>query len=189
VIIKYQEGSYSEAGQESFVIAMLEEKYRGYYLEIGSAHATLNSNTYLLETKYKWKGVGIELDAERVLDYRAGRSNPCVEADATTFNYTQYFEDNGFPNQIDYLQLDIEPPQATLNALKALPLDTYRFSTITYEHDYYNSPHYFELKREAQHILRSYGYSQVADNVLSRTGEPFEDWWIDPTAISITLVL
>ena len=189
MIIKYQEGSHSESGQESFVIAMVEKKHFGYYLEIGSAHGTLNNNTYLLETKYKWKGLGIDIDSERVADYQKTRTNPCLEVDATTFDYKTYFQQNNFPTQIDYLQLDIDPPESTLMALKALPLDLYRFSTITYEHDYYNNPAKLSLKQESQTILRSYGYSQVANNVLSRCGDPFEDWWIDPTSISITLTL
>lgn len=187
--IKYQDGSHSEAGQESFVIAMLEGKRGGYYLEIGSAYPTLNSNTYLLETSYGWKGVGIEIHPGLVSEYRKVRRNPCVEADATTFDYKEYFQSNNFPMQIDYLQLDIDPPTNTLLALKALPLETYRFSTITFEHDYYNNPSILHIKREAQDILRSHGYSQVADNVLSRCGDPFEDWWIDPRSISITLTL
>jgi hypothetical protein len=189
VIVKYQDGSQSESGQESFVIAMLESKRNGYYVEIGSAYPTLNNNTYLLETVYGWKGVGIEQHPGLVSEYRQVRKNACVEADATTFDYKTYFEDNNFPNQIDYLQLDIDPPTNTLLALKTLPLDIYRFSTITYEHDYYNNPDMLHIKKEAQDILRSHGYSQVADNVLSRCGDPFEDWWIDPRAISITLTL
>jgi hypothetical protein len=187
VKINYVEGSHSDSGQESFVIAMLEGKRNGHYVEIGSAQATLNNNTYLLETEYGWSGVGIELSPEYVDDYRAGRSNPCVLADAITFDYKKYFQENNFPMQIDYLQLDIDPPQFTLAALKALPLETYRFSTITYEHDYYNKPEHYLIKMEAQDILRSYGYSLVADNVLSPWNNPFEDWWIDPAAVSITL--
>ena len=57
--------------------------------------------------------------------------------DATTVDYKAIFEENNFPNQIDYLQVDIEPAQQTLNALLQLPHDDYRFSVITYETDVY----------------------------------------------------
>lgn len=189
MLIDYIEGSQSDVGQESFVIAMLEGKRDGYYVEIGAGNAIRNSNTLLLEREYNWKGVGLEIEKTYVLEHDVLRRNPCLEVDAITFDYKKYFQENNFPMQIDYLQLDIDPPQFTLEALKALPLETYRFSTITYEHDYYNKPEHYLIKQEAQDILRSYGYSQVADNVLSPApwNNPFEDWWIDPFAVSITL--
>jgi hypothetical protein len=187
VKIKYIEGSQSDSGQESFVIAMLEGKRDGYYVEIGAADAVRHSNTLVLETEYNWTGVGLEIEQHLIDDHTANRRNPCVGADAMTFDYRKYFQDNNFPLQIDYLQLDIDPPQHTLTALKQLPLEEYRFSTITYEHDYYNIPEHYLIKMEAQDILRSYGYSLVADNVIATNGQPFEDWWIDPSAVSITL--
>lgn len=42
-------------------------------------------------------------------------------------------------SQLDYLQMDIHPAEATLEALKALPMDKYRFSVITYEHNGYDN--------------------------------------------------
>lgn len=185
--IKYIEGSQSDSGQESFVIAMLEGKRNGYYVEIGAGEAFIHNNTVVLERDYGWTGLAIDIHEPYVLEHKALRKNPCLVADAITFDYKKYFQENNFPMQIDYLQLDIDPPQFTLECLKALPLETYRFSTITYEHDYYNKPEHFLIKQEAQDILRSYGYSLVADNVLSPWNNPFEDWWIDPSAVSITL--
>jgi hypothetical protein len=142
----------------------------------------------LLETKYNWIGVGLDFNPTYAAEHKSVRRNPCLEVDAITFDYKQYFQEKNFPMQIDYLQLDIDPLENTLAALKNLPLEVYRFSTITYEHDYYNKPENYLIKMEAQDILRFYGYSLVADNVKSGTnGNPFEDWWIDPAAVSITL--
>lgn len=187
MLIDYIEGSQSDSGQESFVIAMLEGKRDGYYVEIGAADAVRHSNTLILETKYNWTGVGFDNVESCVEDHKANRRNPCLLADAMTFDYRTYFEENNFPHQIDYLQLDIEPPEHTLAALKQLPLDSYRFSTITYEHDYYNDPAKLDIKLEAEAILKRWGYSKVADNVIAPNGNPFEDWWIDPQAVSVTI--
>ena len=44
-----------------------------------------------------------------------------------------FFKKGIIRKQIDYLSLDIDPSEATLAALKKLPLDDYRFSVITYE--------------------------------------------------------
>ena len=56
-----------------------------------------------------------------------------------------------------------------------MPLTTYRFSIIHYEHDsgnYLNTP-----TRDAQReILTSLGYSLLISNIE-------EDWWVDPSII------
>lgn len=175
--------SNSEAGQESFVLTSLHEKRNGFYVEIGAYHSKKTSNTYLLETEFGWEGVAFEILPECVSEYNANRSNPCIEADATTFNYLEYFQSNNVPKQIDYLQLDIEPASNTLLALKQLPLNDYRFSVITFEHDLYFSPENLNVKLEQQEILKNLGYKLMVDNVkVYAQGYPpreFEDWWID----------
>jgi len=83
--------------------------------------------------------------------------------------------------QIDYLSLDIEPAHQTLAALNLLPLDDYRFSVITYEHDYYREgPECMSLSRA---LLSSYGYQLVCENVQIN-GDAFEDWYVDPSVVS-----
>jgi hypothetical protein len=180
--------SHSQAGQESFALTVLEEKTDGYYLELGSAWPVKNSNTYILETKYRWQGLSLENDPERVqLFNQSDRANKCVDADATTFNYLKYFEENNFPNQIDYLQMDLHPASVTLEALKVLPLEKYRFSTITYEHNGYIDEKHQKIKKVSQEILLSLGYFLVVSDVtLNYNGRAlaYEDWYVDPSVIS-----
>ena len=54
-------------------------------------------------------------------------------------DYAAIFEKENVPSQVHYLSLDIEPADQTLATLRALPLEKYRFSVITYEHDNYVS--------------------------------------------------
>lgn len=182
--MKIYENGKGQAHQDSFVLNALNEKKNGWYVEIGSGDPLTFNNTYLLETEYDWNGVGFEWDAKTVEAYNSIRKNKCIEADATMFNYFQYFKDNDFPKQIDYLQLDIEPAYQTLAALKKLPLEEYRFSVITYEHDLYADPENQMIKEESKRILSSLGYEIVKENVDD--GSPdriFEDWWVDPQVI------
>ena len=79
------------------------------------------------------------------------------------------------------LQLDIDPAEGTLNALKVLPLDDYRFSVITYETDVYSVG--ADIQDEQIEILESHGYQLVSKNVKCE-GNPYEDWWIDPAIVS-----
>jgi len=78
------------------------------------------------------------------------------------------------------LQLDCDPPQITLECLKKLPLEDYRFSVITFETDLYAGGQ--DVQTEHWKILTSLGYQRVVKNIKNE-GNPYEDWWIDPLVI------
>jgi hypothetical protein len=179
--MKIYKNGKGQANQDSFVLNVLNEKKKGWYVEIGSNDPIVYNNTYLLETEYEWQGVGFEWDHDLAIIYNSIRKNRCIETDATQFDYLKYFKENNFPKQIDYLQLDIEPAYQTLEALKRIPLEEYRFSVITYEHDLYANPENEQIKEESKSILSSLGYKLLIENVNDGTPERiFEDWWIDP---------
>lgn len=180
--------THQKTQQEAFIIDILKEKKNGYYVELGAAHYSNGNNTYLLEKEYGWKGVSFEIVDSMREEFNLNRENPCM-GDALSFNYTQYFEENNFPKQIDFLQLDIDAgydlsgrpvgnSHWTLHGLVAIPLNTYRFTLITFEHDanmYWRNSTMRDAQRE---ILDSFGYSLVHRSV-------HEDWWVDPNVISL----
>jgi hypothetical protein len=167
--------------QDMFVLSMLDGKKNGVYVEIGADQPRVISNTYLLENDFDWSGVSFELDADKVTYFNTIRRNKCLCEDATAYDYKFLFQERNYPKQIDYLQLDIDPAEGTLNALKVLPLEDYRFSVITYETDVYSSG--ADIQDEQIQILESHGYQLVAKNVKCE-GNPYEDWWIDPAIVS-----
>ena len=175
------ENNWSQSMQDIFVMSMLDGKRNGVYVEIGADQPRVISNTYLLEKDFDWSGISFELDADKVAFFNTIRENKCLCEDATLYNYKSLFEKLNYPKQIDYLQLDIDPAEGTLRALKALPLDDYRFSVITYETDVYSSG--ADIQDEQIEILESHGYQLVAKNVKCE-GNPYEDWWIDPAIVS-----
>jgi hypothetical protein len=179
------ENNYSQAFQDMFALSILNGKRNGTYVEIGGDHAVIISNTYLLETEFGWNGVSFEIDQSKVDGYNSLRENKCICADATTIDYKTIFEEKGFPKQIDYLQVDIEPAWQTLNALKNLPLDDYRFSVITYETDVYKDGP--DAGEEAMEILLSKGYQLVVRNVANQDN-PYEDWYVDPVVVDPKIV-
>ena len=167
--------------QDMFVLSMLDGKRNGVYVEIGADQPRVISNSYLLEKDFDWSGVSFELNADKVAFFNTIRKNKCLCEDATLYDYKSIFEERNYPKQIDYLQLDIDPAEGTLRALKALPLNDYRFSVITYETDVYSSG--ADIQDEQIEILESHGYQLVAKNVKCE-GNPYEDWWIDPAIVS-----
>lgn len=181
-MFKFIGESQSQSGQESFVLGVLGEKTNGWYLEIGGFDAKDLSNTYLLEKKYGWNGVAVEIDAVRAKKYNKKRKNICLEADAVELDYAKMLRDYNFPKQIDYLQVDIEPASNSWKALQQLPLEEYRFSVITFEHDLYAHTRNLAIKNECFELLTSMGYQRIVSNVMNE-GNPFEDWYVDKSSV------
>lgn len=179
-----QPGSNSQAGQESFVLNVLDWKRNGFYVEIGAYHSTEISNTFVLESIYKWRGISLELDSERVMEFRKNRANSIYEGDATTCDYTEILKQLNSPSIIDYLQVDIEPARNSFKALSRILKTDYTFSVITFEHDlYYSQINYF-YKFLAHLLLTAKGYKRIAANV-SNDGCPYEDWYVHKTVFPL----
>lgn len=178
-------GSFSQAHQESFVINVLDHKTNGFYLELGAGWGIYNSNTYLLESKYGWKGMSVDVDPHRIAAFNYVRENKCMFVDARRFDFKKFLDSINAPKQIDYLQMDIHPASDTLVALKNLPLDSYRFSVITYEHNGYIDDKHKKIQAESQKILKDLGYELVVENlILDEMWIAYEDWWIDPNVVA-----
>ena len=177
------DGSLSQAFQESFLLNALSFKEEGFFLEIGAGDGVEASNTYLLDKQFSWQGLSVEWDADLHDKFEKSRTTKCVCLDATAWNPKKSLKDADFPKQIDYLQIDIDPASQSLKALMNLPFDEYRFSVITFEHDYYVSSDEF-VRDESRKFLQAAGYHLFAAGVETR-GRNFEDWWIDPTIDSL----
>ena len=177
--------NWSQSMQDMFVLMALDGKRQGVYVELGADLPRIINNSYLLESEFDWSGVSFEYDADKVLYFNTIRRNKCICADATDFDYKFLFEERNYPKQIDYLQLDIDPADQTLKALKQLPLDDYRFSVITYETDLYR--YGADIQDEQIQILKSHGYDLVVRNVANEQN-PYEDWWVDPTVVDMDIV-
>jgi len=173
--------NHSQSMQDLFVLSMLDGKKNGTYVEVGADRPRVINNTWLLESAYDWMGVSFEIDPVKVDYFNTIRRNKCICADATEFDYKYLFEERNYPKQIDYLQLDCDPPQVTLQCLNRLPLEDYRFSVITFETDLYAGGG--DVQRQQWETLTNLGYQRVAKNVKNE-GNPYEDWWVDPEVIS-----
>lgn len=180
--------NFSQAYQDMFVLSVLNGKMNGSYLEIGSSDPYKNNNTALLENKFAWSGVGLEYDENMAQTYKKHRKNPVLCVDALIVDYEKLLQ-KYFPNQnnIDYLQLDIDPPKNTYEVLLSIPFDKYRFAVITYEHDYYVdiTKSYRDKSRD---YLESMGYQLVVPNVSPDENSPFEDWWIHPDLVDKEII-
>jgi len=178
-MINYK-NSKSSTFQESFVISMTQEKKNGFYVELGSADPYIDSNTFLLESEFGWKGLALEIDKEVSEKYNlSDRTNKCTNEDALRFDYLTYFKENNFPKTIDFLQIDIDGHDAgnCLLALVALPMLQYRFSTIIIEHDLSQNYKRSAMRDAQREILSSLAYKLIGQTLS-------EDWWVDPKSVN-----
>lgn len=176
------ERNYAQTYQDMFVLSALKGKRGGTYLEIGAADPFKGNNTALLEKDFDWKGASIEILEHEVEKFKSQRKNPIYLLDATKIDYDKFIEGLGFGNEIDYLQVDCEPPSTTFEILKMIPLDKYKFGVITFEHDYYadTTKLYRDLSRE---YLKEKGYILAVSNIAPDKTSSFEDWWVHPDLV------
>lgn len=182
--------SKSQALQDVFVLAALNGKRRGSFLEIGASDGKMLSNTYLLEKRFGWRGISVDLSwGSRLSHLRHLRKSKFALGDATAMDYGALLGKLSPNSVIDYLSLDIEPMTNTLLALERLPLDQFTFRTVTYETDWYDNTfsraEANEVRDKSRQIFSSRGYVLVASDVhLGDASRPFEDWWVHPTHVA-----
>lgn len=155
--------------QDLFVNHMMNGKI-GQYLEIGASHPILINNTYLLE-QLGWFGVSIDIDPSNEAEWNKHRKNSLMITDALKLNFID-------AKRIDYLSLDIEPPEQTFQCLLNMLSTGCRFSIITFEHDAYTGSSIRDISRS---VLESEGYLLAVPDVKCSFGS-YEDWWIDTTS-------
>ena len=176
--IFYKSSKYSQAGQDLFAYELFGNC--GTYIDIGSGVPKKDSNTYLLEVKYKWKGFGVEIlkSYKNFWDMSPERKNNIYWEDATNFDYKKAIIKNNLSNDIDYLSCDIDPQEQTFLALKKVLRDGVRPKLITFETDSYREK--IDYSSLANSFLKTYGYSIAVTNVYSslKKNKIFETWFV-----------
>jgi len=187
--------SYSQAYQDIFVYSVLNKKYNGTFLEIGSNHPITHNNTYILESKYNWRGLMVEYDSSFEQLYKIHRPKSIYRLqDARLVNYKFILDTNNFPLNIDYLQIDLDVNnKSTLDTLVLLNntvFDKYKFASITFEHDIYTG-NYYDTQTISRRIINERGYILVFENVsvFWQGGyKPFEDWYVHPDLVNMDYI-
>ena len=172
----------SQSLQDVFVQCMTGDLDLPHYLELGSSYPIRISNTFVLEHFRNWRGISVELDPELVALFRSVRSNTCLQADATRVLYEDQLASAGFPQDIGYLSVDIDPSFQSLASLLAIPFETRRFAVITFEHDLYRSGG--RVRAIQRDFLREHGYTLVVGDVKYMGRYAYEDWWVHPDLVS-----
>ena len=194
-----------QAEQDKFVLMMLNKKTNGFFLEIGSSDPIYVNNTFVLENSYNWNGIMIEYENNWLNEYKIHRPKSIHVIDnAQYIDYNLLFKSNNVPNNIDYLQIDLDVDNSsTLNTLIKIDeqlLNEYKFATITFEHDIYSSDNENDIwaitRKKSREIFLKRGYVLVFPDVqlpsdTSYKGKQcgaFEDWYVHPDLVDIELI-
>jgi len=175
----------TQLNQDAFAenICRNVEHGNGYFIDIGAAHPIIINNTYMLEKKRGWNGLSFDIGDKHThkcedlggdIDAYKERWESCrdtkiIIGDATKLDYRKIFKENNVPKVIEYLSMDLEPKEVTLEALKLIPFDEYQFKVITYETDEKRGDNCVAPSRE---IFEKYGYTLYA----SVRGQ--DDFWV-----------
>jgi hypothetical protein len=169
------ERNFSQAGQDLFVLSVLDGKRDGVFLDLGCNQPIVINNTFLLESGFGWKGLSIDID-ERFFELFVFRHTETLAADCTKLDWDLVIETLG-TTKVDYLSLDLEPPDVTRECLESIPFDRIEFSVITFEHDAYRSGD--SVRQPSRELLKRQGYELICADV-KLTGLEFEDWYYNP---------
>lgn len=160
----------SQIGQDEFVDKTLGGKVGGTFLDVGCGHWERISNTCYLERYRGWRGVAIDLEPSYHDGWDSNRPmSKFLTIDATTAHYDTILDQNGMPAVIDYLSIDLEPPQLSLIALRRVMESCRRFRVITFETDFYRQK---ETRDPSRELLHSMGYR------LAQGGHQ-DDFWVE----------
>lgn len=185
---------HGQALQDKFVLNVLKKKKSGTFLELGANDAIDINNTYTLEKDFGWSGIMIEFNEKHLKSFKEHRKNSVhVIADATKIDYKKLLKDNNMPENIDYLQIDLDAGNgSTMEALEKLDnevFDKYKFATVTFEHDYYCAGDYKSTREKSREIFKKRGYVMVFDDIHDRNPEVvYEDWYVHPDLVDMEYV-
>jgi hypothetical protein len=173
--------NYSHANQDLFAVYCSNAKKNGTFLDLGCGDPLNINNTFLLEEKFGWSGLSIDIDKNLTDRYENKRKSKVFNGDCTKLDFDfvlSHFESN----HIDYLSLDLEPASLTFECLKSIPFDKIEFSIITYEHDDYRFGDIY--KKQSREIFEKNGYHLLCSDVMAND-MIFEDWYVNLKYIDI----
>jgi len=169
----------SQLGQDRFVIMALEGKIGGTFVDIGAGQPWHLSNTVALQFGLGWNGVLCDIEWQDAL--RKQRKPAFVVGDAFAVNWREMFTALAADGRIDFLSLDLEPPELTEKMLDQLPLDAVRFSVACIEHDSYRGPDGQDRQERMRRRMLDLGYELIAEIAQ-------DDWYVDPAAVDVERV-
>jgi FkbM family methyltransferase len=163
--------SFSQLNQDLHVLSFYNNKYNGFFVEIGANDGITLSNTYLLEQKYNWTGICAEPIPKKfeLLCVNRPKSHCCNSAVYNESNKNIFFDIANNCDLLSGISEHIDVHANTVNENKT----QFLVNTITLNDllDKYNSPlciDYLSLDTEGSEyeILKSVNFEKYTFGII-----------------------
>lgn len=167
----------SQIGQDRFVVEILQGKRHGTFMDLGAHFPRATSNTWHLEKILGWRGLAVDCDASFCAGWQAERPQSVfIQADALALDYAKLLQIHGMTMPVDYLSLDLEPPEDTWRCLQHVMTGGMQFRVVTFETDFYR----YQASREpSRRLMQERGYVLARPGVCGQFGEQ-DDFYFHP---------
>jgi len=133
--------TFSEYGQDNWVINQHRSKRNGFFVDVGCIHPLVKSNTALLDNHYNWRGMcvgthDVESFNKRIygkLDWSFRKNTTFIYDNPIQVDYEYVLESLGCRNCIDYLSIGLDLTPNTSHFIDIFPFDRFSVSLITIE--------------------------------------------------------
>jgi hypothetical protein len=170
----------SQLAQDKIVDKYLDSMRDGYFVDLGAAEYKRFNNSYYFEKALGWKGIAIEYNPKLSDGWAEHRPNTKhIVTDATKVDYQKLFEEYGMPKMIDYLSIDLEPPELTLQCLYEVLKANYEYKIITFEVDHYRTDTKVPVRDMSRKLFQERGYILVAE--IHENKNHVDDVWVHPS--------
>ena len=165
--------TYSQQGQDTWLLSYLNNKRNGYFVEAGGGDGIRLSNTYLLEKDYDWSGICIEAYEPLFKKLKNNRSCECIHS-LLDGSVSEQIYTPGIP------PININNPQGYLGGIVSRETDNKRIfngsvkmMTTTLQDILYNNnaPSYIDylsldVEGAETRILKKFPFSQYEFGVM-----------------------
>ena len=180
--------SYSCENQDQYIYNLFKGKKHGTFLDVACGHPVDCSNTYLLEKKLNWSGLGVDItDIEECCQWSQHRSSKFLQANAAAYDFPSKLIGNLDSLEVDYLSLDVDAGVMNYSHI-VLPLVLQagvKFKAMTYEHESFKFGDHW--KNTMANLLKEEGYVLLFGATFP-DGNAWEDWYIDPKAFDTSIL-
>jgi hypothetical protein len=149
---------FSEWKQDIIIDRLLKHKTDGTFVDIGANQFNTNNNSYFFELNNNFYGIGVDIDPQYAEGWAQNRKSPLIIGDATQLDYTNLFIEHNLPKVIDFLSIDVDPAETSLDALYKVFETDYQFNIVDFE--VANDP---PVTQKCKSFLESKGYKLVKE--------------------------
>lgn len=176
---------YSQIGQDQLVDKILGEKTSGTFLDVGASFYDNMNNTFFFEKEREWRGVAVEINSIYNDGWLMNRPKSIyINQDALEVDYQNILDKYHFPKVIDYLTVDLDPPEVTYKTFCKIMDTDYQFNVITFEVDYWGETRFRDTARQ---MMTDKGY--VLAGEIHHHGKHIDDLFIHSSIYKDTMKL